>query len=69
MTKILKYTPGDKLECFDVNGRWVHCVIVSIATYVGKSGPGYYARYDPTRDGCRSFWTNDRMIRERETAQ
>lgn len=63
----LKHAPGDKLECFDA-GRWVPCVILSIATYVGKSGPGYYASYDPASDRCSSFWTNDRMLREREAS-
>jgi hypothetical protein len=63
----LKYKPGDKLECFDM-GQWFPCVILSVASYAGKSGPGYYASYDPVSDRCRSFWTNDRMLRERESA-
>lgn len=61
----LKHRPGDKLEVFE-RGSWVPCVILSIAGYAGKSGPGYYASYDPRRDSCSSFWCNDRVLRFRD---
>lgn len=63
----LKYSPGALLDVFE-NGRWVHCVILRIAEYVGKSGPGYYAAHDPPSPSCASFWCNDRMLRSRANA-
>lgn len=59
------HKPGDRLEVFDSNGRWVPCVLTSLAGYAGKSGPGYYASYDPGNPQCTTFWTNDRMLRPR----
>lgn len=64
-SRTLQYKVGDKLEHYE-NGRWVPCVIIQIAQYVGKSGPGYYAAYDPPRISCSSFWTHDRALRLRD---
>lgn len=64
----LAHKPGSKLEVFE-NGRWVRCVLIRVADYVGKSGPGYYAAYDPPRASCSSFWCNDRVLRVRATAE
>lgn len=61
---VLAHKPGDRLEVFEY-GAWKPCVILSVASYVGKSGPGYYAAYEPPSDRCSSFWTNDRVLRER----
>jgi hypothetical protein len=61
------YRVGDKLECFDA-GLWLPCIIQQIAPYVGKSGPGYYATYDPRDPSCGTFWVNDRMLRARTAA-
>jgi len=55
------YNPGDILETF-VRGEWHPCIVLKIAKYVGRSGPGYYAApfpYDPSRE----FWTCDRFLR------
>jgi hypothetical protein len=65
MTSQLQHKPNDHLECFQ-NGRWVPCIILKVASYVGKSGPGYYAAYDPPSESCDSFWVNDRMLRQRD---
>ena len=59
-----KHTPGQKLEVFE-HGRWLPCAILGPATYVGKSGPGYYAAYDPPRPDCASFWCHDGILRYR----
>ena len=60
--KSLQYKPGDKLLKFE-RGNWVPCIIIKIASYVGKSGPGYYAAYDPPRESCSEFWTCDRFLK------
>lgn len=64
MTNMLDHKPGDKLEV-RAGSQWIPCIILSIATYVGKSGPGYYAGYDPASQSCASFWCNDRVLRRR----
>lgn len=64
MNRLLEHKPGNKLECFE-RGNWVPCVLIKVATYVGRSGPGYYAAYDPPNPNCASFWINDRMLRAR----
>lgn len=62
----LAHKPGDRLEVFE-RGEWVPCVILRVASYVGKSGPGYYASYDPPSDRCASFWCSDRALRGRSS--
>lgn len=64
----LQHKPNDKLEVFD-RGQWVPCTILSIASYIGRSGPGYYASYDPPRADCAEFWCNDRCLRHRVTTR
>lgn len=60
----LQYKPGNKLEVFE-NGNWKPCVLIKIATYVGRGGPGYDAAYDPPNERCASFWCNDPVLRQR----
>jgi hypothetical protein len=60
----LSHAIGDRLDVFE-HGSWRPCVLIKLAEYVGKSGPGYYAAYDPPSPNCSSFWVNDRILRER----
>jgi hypothetical protein len=62
-----KHKPGSRLEVFE-HGRWVPCIILKVASYSGRSGPGYYAAYDPANPHCSEFWCHDRVLRARTQA-
>lgn len=62
------FKPGDKVTVKETATRRNPAIILQYASYEGSSGPGYYASYDPPREGCASFWTHDGMLEPRFVA-
>jgi hypothetical protein len=64
------YKVGDKIEARDpATGYWRPAIVESIASYVGRSGPGYYILWDfgRRREQWESAggWANERSMRPR----
>ena len=64
--EMANFKPGDKVFVSETPSRKVAAIIMREASYVGKSGPGYYASYDPPVAQCSSFWVHDRILELRQ---